>query len=359
MSEARRYWLALFSPATWQTLRAAGTRVAGFREARWLTVKKIRPGDYLLCYLTGVSRFNAALAVLETPYFDPTPIWPEDPLPARVRVKPVVILEPETALPVAELRDRLSVFQNLANPAAWTARLRRSPVEWPAGDGETVLEALLDAQIDPVVRELDHGRLGRAGRGLRRLAAGPDGRPVNVSGFREPASHSEVQWLLLKLGSDLGLDLWVARNDRRRSYAGNRFADLPRLLDTLPRQFDPATMATVEHIDVLWLKGGAIVAAFEVESTTAVYSGLLRMADLTAMQPNLNIPLYVVAPDRRRGKVMAEVNRPAFARFDPPLSAVCRYIPFSALRLQAQQPEPVRGYLKPEFIDALAEPCRR
>ena len=41
-----------------------------------------------------------------------------------------------------------------------------------------------------------------------------------------------------------------------------------------------------------WLKGNAVVAAFEIESTTSIYSGLLRMSDLIAMQPNLNIPLY-------------------------------------------------------------------
>jgi hypothetical protein len=54
----------------------------------------------------------------------------------------------------------------------------------------------------------------------------------------------------------------------------------------LPRQFDDATNRTVELIDVLWLQGNAIVAAFEVESTTSIYSGPLRMADLVAMQPN-------------------------------------------------------------------------
>lgn len=92
----------------------------------------------------------------------------------------------------------------------------------------------------------------------------------------------------------------------------------------LPRQFDDATTRTIELIDVLWLRGNTIVAAFEVESITVIYSGLLRMADLLAMQPNLNIPLYVVAPEERRGKVIAEVNRPTFSRLTPPLKDACR-----------------------------------
>jgi hypothetical protein len=28
--------------------------------------------------------------------------------------------------------------------------------------------------------------------------------------------HTEMQWLLLKLGSDMGLDVWVARNDKNK-----------------------------------------------------------------------------------------------------------------------------------------------
>ena len=48
-------------------------------------------------------------------------------------------------------------------------------------------------------------------------------------------------------------------------------------------------------IDVLWLQGEAIVAAFEVEHTTTIYSGLLRMADLVSMQPNLKLDLFIVA----------------------------------------------------------------
>ena len=46
-------------------------------------------------------------------------------------------------------------------------------------------------------------------------------------------------------------------------------AEFPRMLLTLPVQFDEATKRTIELIDVLWLKGKAIVAAFEVENEGA------------------------------------------------------------------------------------------
>jgi hypothetical protein len=81
------------------------------------------------------------------------------------------------------------------------------------------------------------------------------------------------------------------------------------------------------------------------------------MTDLVAMQPNLNIPLYLVAPDERRAKVLNEVNRPAFQRLTPALATICYYIPFSALRLKFQEAYPMIRYLRPEFIREMAESC--
>ena len=39
--------------------------------------------------------------------------------------------------------------------------------------------------------------------------------------------HTEIQWQLLALGAELGLDLWVARNDRSRGWNGKALGGLP------------------------------------------------------------------------------------------------------------------------------------
>lgn len=148
------------------------------------------------------------------------------------------------------------------------------------------------------------------------------------------------------LRATIAIARYMARNSERF-----------RLKGVLPLQFDEATTKTIEYIDVLWLKGNAIVAAFEVESTTSIYSGLLRMSDLIAMQPNLSIPLYLVAPDERRDKVFVEVNRPTFKRLSPPLVDVCRYIPFSTLVARLEKAAGFIKYLKPEFLEELSEVC--
>src|SRR5215211_3500778 len=84
---------------------------------------------------------------------------------------------------------------------------------------------------------------------------------------------------------------------------------------------------------------------------------LLRMADLLAMQPNLTIPLYLVAPDERRNKVLTEVNRPTFSRLSPPLKHACRYLAFSVLRDQLPEDPRVVRHLTPAFLGDFSESC--
>jgi len=81
------------------------------------------------------------------------------------------------------------------------------------------------------------------------------------------------------------------------------------------------------------------------------------MSDLIAMQPNLNIPLYLIAPDERREKVMTEVNRPTFSKLMPPLSEICRFISFSSLKDQIKHAAPYIRFLKPEFLEEISESC--
>lgn len=371
MAEAKRtYWLNLFSPRTWQQFLDAGATVTGFRTHRWKQVQRIAVGDFMLCYLTQVSRFVGVLEVVSAPYQDDTKLIWDDDFPCRVKVRLIIQLPLDASLPVTDLRDRLSIFKNLTSPNAWSGHVRGSPTRWRTGDGETVVAAIKDAHATPVSRPIPKGRLRPLPPGIPTPKGvvtvpeddEPEAPPVvptqaPTAPDPETSAHTEIQWMLLKLGSDLGLDVWVARNDRSRVANGKPFVDLPRMRKELPRQFDEVTSRTIELIDVLWLKGHAIVAAFEIESTTVVYSGLLRMADLLAMQPNLNIPLYVVAPDERRDKVKVEVNRPTFNRLSPPLSEACRFISFDTLRERLPELARYVHYLKPDVLEELSEPC--
>ena len=63
-----------------------------------------------------------------------------------------------------------------------------------------------------------------------------------------------------------------------------------------------------------------------------MYSGLLRMADLIALQPNINIRLHIVAPDEKREKVLREIRRPVFCLLEPgPLNEKCTFLSYKSI----------------------------
>jgi len=175
-----------------------------------------------------------------------------------------------------------------------------------------------------------------------------------VSNQDSGLSHESIQLLLLEMGARLGLDVWVATNDRGKSVDGEAFASLPRLRDTLPTQFDPRVMKIIEHIDVLWLRGNGVEAAFEIEHTTSVFSGLLRMSDLVTLHPNFQIRLYVVAPDIRESKVLQEITRPTFENLPRPLHEFCGCITYSRLLTEAEMVKKYGSQLKPGFLKDIA-----
>jgi hypothetical protein len=130
----------------------------------------------------------------------------------------------------------------------------------------------------------------------------------------------------------MNFKIWIPKSDRGR--IAELLSDVERasLLEELPLNNDVTTLSTIEQIDVIWLKGRSIARAFEVEHTTAVYSGLLRMADLLALQPNMDIRLHIVAPDERREKVFREMLRPVFSLLERgPLSKSCTFISYESV----------------------------
>jgi len=130
------------------------------------------------------------------------------------------------------------------------------------------------------------------------------------------ATHTEIQSWLRDLGHGLGFDVWVASNDQSREVGDGRLGD--RCLCELPSSVtDNSPEDLIRFIDVLWLKRneGSVIAAFEVEHSTSIYSGILRLYDL-ALSPAGNLlkdkGLYLVAPDDREEDVRNQLQRPAF-----------------------------------------------
>jgi type II restriction enzyme len=129
---------------------------------------------------------------------------------------------------------------------------------------------------------------------------------------RETSEHARMQAHLLKIGRALGYQVWVARNDRSAPNChGGTLSE--GCLTSLPLEhLEPEVRSTVELIDVIWVENARILCAFEVEKSTSIYSGILRLLDLNLSFKYDGPSLYLVAPDARDGEVRAQLARPAF-----------------------------------------------
>lgn len=166
----------------------------------------------------------------------------------------------------------------------------------------------------------------------------------------EERTHSEIQVWLRDLGRALGFDVWIAANDRGRpDGSGGRLDD--GCVEALPATLANLSGAdAVRLIDVLWLERGAarVAAAFEVEHTTSILSGIVRMLDLASAQGG--VPgLFLVAPDGREDEVRAQLKRPAFAAIS---SMRVRYLAYGELDRNRSSMARFGSGLKP--IEAIA-----
>jgi hypothetical protein len=162
--------------------------------------------------------------------------------------------------------------------------------------------------------------------------------------------HIKTQYILIDLGKNLGCDVWVASNDRGKSFQGVRFDELT--LESLPSLgLSEEARRIVEMIDVIWLHEGMPAGAFEIETTTSIYSGLLRLSDLLTLVPAVAFPIYIVSSRERRDRVKEQLLRPTFKRLKLPEK--CKFIEVEELEKDYENIK--RFGAGPKAIDKIAK----
>ena len=156
-----KYWLDLFTGTTWDEFRNSGARVSGFSNRMRKTVAKIQQGDVLLCYLTGVMRWVGALEIIG-PSTDKTRIWKNADFPARVAVKPLVMLSPENGIPMVEFEGKVGFYLTPSDRGKFKGFVRMSPNLFRSqADGDLILKLMKQAEQAPVPRPVDAKKLAR------------------------------------------------------------------------------------------------------------------------------------------------------------------------------------------------------
>jgi hypothetical protein len=346
-----QYFIDLFSPETAKAFEKSSKEISGFRISRkaYVENQNLGPGDKFICYVTRLQRFIGVLEIKSKHFIDNKPIFANDsdPFVLRFKVKPLVWLPLENAIPIREkiIWNNLSFTRELnIDSNRWTFMVFSSPRLWPKQDCEYLEKELVKQSNNPTLYEFtddDKKKLIPHKIRISSIKEVSISIPEDSEEFAEDGSNKDTvkvkrdslkaQATLAGIGEKLGMKIWLPKNDR------SNILDIwkPKensLLDELPLVFDELTLKTIKNIDVLWIRGRSIIRAFEVEDKTSIYSGILRMADLLALQPMLDIKIHIVAPVDRRDEVFRQISRPVFSVMEKgPLAELCSYISYDSV----------------------------
>jgi len=125
------------------------------------------------------------------------------------------------------------------------------------------------------------------------------------------STHEEAEGLLLELGNLLGYDTFVSLRDRSKPYKEKTLGEIATLQE-IPEFTFRETLEVVREIDVIWFRTeGYPEYCFEVEHTTNVKDGLLRLYQISPLK---GIKFFIVAPTEALSKFEIELSRIPFTR---------------------------------------------
>ena len=280
-------------------------------ESRW---EKMTPGDVVLIYNNGRIRFAGEIAAKARNAELARYFWKENDAGGTWELMYFIVNEERTDVPIEKLNP-LFGYQTNYRPQGFSMINDAAVSNFAQNYGD----------ILGVLKTLEKGEE------LIHLPARKEVLNALIDDRieRMPTEHDEMQWRLIRLGQLAKCDVWVPRNDQPKQYQGHQFRDF--VLTEFHQTLD--VPRSIENIDVVWKFGPySIKSAFEIEHSTSVYSGILRLSDLRAEAPNSNYPLFIVASEDRRKKVFDELSRPTFSGPCLRLNEVIRFLGYKKLR---------------------------
>lgn len=292
------YWTDIFTLETWAQAEKHGWRVTGFPAPTKTRggysegmFARVLPGDVLLCYCKGpAARWVGALKVTGPVFEADDPVWglAEDGnvrFPWRFPAEPIAAVDPAQGIPGGEVAAELAFLKRLSNK--WGVYLQRSLNPVPEDDGNRLVQMLQqEREAAPIAVPRRRTRRAPSAEAPERGHLEAQAIPLQLipreeeseDAVAEPRTHSEIEAKLRDIGIFEGYDVWVA--DRGTKWEGEEIGT--GCLADLPVIASERTRIVMKNIDVIWFRRGTghPIRFFEIEHSTSVYSGLLRMNDV-------------------------------------------------------------------------------
>lgn len=145
--------------------------------------------------------------------------------------------------------------------------------------------------------------------------------------YSEESDHDVIMEQFVKIGKNKGYESHIGQTEQKKDKCFREIS-LP-MGSNVQYGLNQMAFNRIKEIDVLWIKGVEIIAAFEVEKSTTIDSGITRFRELFAATPSLNIPTFIVIPDKRKREAEEKIGSLANRRDG--LTERIKYILFSDL----------------------------
>ncbi len=130
---------------------------------------------------------------------------------------------------------------------------------------------------------------------------------TGLSELNFPLSHECVELMLLKIGRQLGFEVYTA--DPSKTCSNVRLGEQATITrNDLSRYAGPEVLEPLSRIDVVWHRSGEVFYVFEVVVGGSMHEALLRLSRIG----ELNARLFVVSPDSKRKEYENRLRNPAF-----------------------------------------------
>jgi predicted RNA-binding protein len=244
--EGRVYWLISTSEKNFKHDRKVlGLKFQGLKERNKRTVMKFHPGDKVLYYIAGISKFGAIATITGGYYFDETKLWTENDemWPCRAKSQPEIVLEDDELIDVRKLVPKLSFIKDTTN---WGVFFQGSIRLIPEEDFR-----LVESEMKKVI----------ARRGEKKLEISVDSELKTEQDYKKAimklslqtkSLHDRIGEMLATVGSWMGYNT----NTRQR-----------------------ITTESAYELDVSWLSGKNPAVAIEVQIGGNIDSAVKKLTE--------------------------------------------------------------------------------
>lgn len=176
-------------------------------------------------------------------------------------------------------------------------------------------------------------------------------KQLSFSYEKQENLHYNTQNIVKRLGDMFDYKTWIAYNDKSRLSKGeelgvNTIKNFPKF--NVPKE----TLHTFELIDAIWFEEERPTHCFEVETSTSIYSALLRFADLSISLPHYGINYYILIPKKRLKKALHELSRPSIKSLC--IADFTSVIFIEDLEVLFQKINGLEGYILPNVLEKIS-----